>query len=553
MIFRATFVLIWFAIASLAAAQGNAAADKKSQGRLSSALHRLAAAADRGDFKTLDKAGVQVDRGVRTLRVVIELADWSAAADVTSAVEQAGGHVDASAKPLLRATVPVERLRRLSETPGIKHIRQPYRPRQKEIISEGVRVTAAGDFVRASGANGGGVSVAILDAGFKGVEALIPAELPEGRVSATQFVRDRFATYASAHGTACAEIVHDMAPGARLVLAGFEDEVTWAQALDELVSAGVRIISHSIGWDNVAVPNGDSFWARKVDEIASQGVLLITAAGNEGENYYQGAWQDVDRDLFLEFGSGGAELLPLGVVGGGSITLRWDDPFGSSRHDYDLLVVRHGFVDDSEISPDNPNVVASSFEGQDGDDDPLEGAEWESDAPEELYVVIVRDPSSSASSAQRLWVYSTNGIPEGYRSGSASLSLPGDARGALTVGAFEWQSAGLESYSSRGPTEDSRIKPDLTGPDAVSTRSYGVDGAPGPFPGTSAATPHVAGAAALILSYRPTLTREELINVLLNSADGSMLERQSGTAVKSNAWGWGRLSFSKLLQSSRVP
>src|SRR4030095_7155148 len=123
-----------------------------------------------------------------------------------------------------------------------------------------------------------------------------------------------------------------------------------------------------------------------------------------------------------------------------------------------------GFVDDSELSPSNPNIVALSIETQDGDDDPLELAHWESDALEDLYVVVFRDPSSPASSTQRIWIHSSNGISEGYRAPSGTLWMPGDARGALTVGAFHWQTGGLESYSSTGPTDDARIKPDLAGP-----------------------------------------------------------------------------------------
>ena len=139
------------------------------------------------------------------------------------------------------------------------------------------------------------------------------SELPED-TAATDFVRERIDSFEGTHGTACAEIVHDMAPDADIVLAGFEDDVTWAQAVDEIVGAGVRIVSHSIGFDNLFPPDGNNYYTQKVDAAAAAGVLFVTAAGNEGQKYYQGAWRDTNANGFLEFGGGRTELLPIGAA-----------------------------------------------------------------------------------------------------------------------------------------------------------------------------------------------------------------------------------------------
>ncbi len=72
----------------------------------------------------------------------------------------------------------------------------------------------------------------------------------------------------------------------------------------------------------------------------------------------------------------------------------------------------------------------------------------------------------------------------------------------------------MQPFSSRGPTDDGRIKPDLMAPDGVSTSSYG----PLAFYGTSAAAPHVAGVAALLLSSDRSLTLDELRLTLESSA-----------------------------------
>ena len=82
--------------------------------------------------------------------------------------------------------------------------------------------------------------------------------------------------------------------------------------------------------------------------------------------------------------------------------------------------------------------------------------------------------------------------------------------GSITAGAVDCEDCStLEPYSSRGPTNDGRLKPDYVGPDCVSTCAYFPD----PFCGTSAATPHVAGALALWLSqikqYHPGLKNNQ--------------------------------------------
>jgi subtilisin family serine protease len=77
----------------------------------------------------------------------------------------------------------------------------------------------------------------------------------------------------------------------------------------------------------------------------------------------------------------------------------------------------------------------------------------------------------------------------------------------------------IASYSSRGPRpSDSKLKPDITGPaESVSTASVGTNNGNRSFNGTSSATPHVAGAMALIRQYRPGYTAEEYKALLMNS------------------------------------
>ena len=69
----------------------------------------------------------------------------------------------------------------------------------------------------------------------------------------------------------------------------------------------------------------------------------------------------------------------------------------------------------------------------------------------------------------------------------------------------------LELFSSRGPTDDGRSKPDLVAASSVSTSSYGRAA----FEGTSAAAPHVSGVAALILERRPRARVETVREIMV--------------------------------------
>jgi len=264
----------------------------------------------------------------------------------------------------------------------------------------------------------------------------------------------------------------------------------------------------------------------------------VTAAGNEGENYYQGRWSDVNRDGFMEFvGPGGiTDMLPVYVGPGASLKLRWDDPFGRSNHDYDIALVTGDFADNPAFDENSPAVLAMSADAQRGGQDPLEIINF--DYPEQAmaYIVVRRDPATPESTTQRLFFYDNNGIDPAFLNPSGSLSMPGDSRGGFTVGAVAWDSRGLEGFSSRGPTADNRIKPDVVGPDQVDTASYGA----GAFPGTSAATPHVAGAAALILSRNPGLSATALRQALEKATTSG-----GSTTAKNNDVGFGLIDLTR--------
>jgi subtilisin family serine protease len=406
--------------------------------------------------------------------------------------------------------------------------------RRDNVVSQGVAVMSADAYVARTGADGSGITVGILDGGFGGVGDLIGAEIPVD-TDGTDFVLSHLDA-PDAHGTACAEIVHDVAPGAHLLLGSSEDEVGWANEIDALIAGGARIISHSQGWDNLAPPDGNNFWSQRVDAAAARGVLFVTAAGNEGQRYFQTRWTDLNHNGRLDFAPD-IEMLPfVAAPPFTTVRLRWDDGFGRSNHDYDLVVVTPDFLADPTLSEGNPAIVMISADVQNGAGNPLEEVTISASEPALLFALIVHDASTPENSNQRFFLWDSAELDPAIANPVGSLTMPGDARGALTVGAVAWDSRGLEGYSSRGPTADNRIKPDVVGPDAVDTASYGG----GAFQGTSAATPHVAGAAALLLSRNPSLSVTALRQALEKATSSNGV-----TSLKNNDFGFGLVDLSR--------
>jgi subtilisin family serine protease len=123
--------------------------------------------------------------------------------------------------------------------------------------------------------------------------------------------------------------------------------------------------------------------------------------------------------------------------------------------------------------------------------------------------------SRGASLAAKRGILIVNSVGNYGSAGSSSLVAPADAAGILAVGSVTANST-VSSFSSRGPTADGRIKPELVafGQSPVLIRASGQVSAAA---GTSFSSPQIAALAAGLWEAKPTWTKDELLTNLIKS------------------------------------
>ena len=418
-------------------------------------------------------------------------------------------------KAQFRSDQPGAIFAQLTELAHVIAVRLPEQrsPDGSAIDGEGVAVIGA-DAWHQAGFTGSGLRIGILDLGFVGYHDLLDVELPDDVTMAT------FGWYEEeeVHGTGCAEIVHEVAPGAELFFAWYDgSNAAMGEAVDWLLAQGVDIISHSAG--GLVGPRDGSEWdAQLVDQVAAQGVLWVNSAGNYALSHYRGAFTDTDGDGIHEFASG-EESITLYLEDDLEIALNWEDDWQRAVKDYDLF-----------LYDDTGNALAASQNLQRGEagQRPVEWIEYEIDGGI-AYVIIV---AHNVDQAVTLDLF-VEGAEVAYPSAAHSICPPSDAVGSLTVGAVNWRDDTLASYSSQGPTADGRLKPEISAPTGVSGAIYSPKG----FHGTSASAPHVAGAAALVWQAHPDFTRQEVVDYL------STQTVDLGPPGPDTGYGYGRLQL----------
>ncbi|MEV6303418.1 ricin-type beta-trefoil lectin domain protein [Actinoplanes sp. NPDC051861] len=453
------------------------------------------------------------------------------AAGAKEAVRAAGGEVLQARGQRVRAAVPGKNLISLAQATGVAAVRQPDRAFPLAVTSEGVEASGAGAWIRA-GKTGAGVKVGIVDIGFEGLsDARDAGELPAG---VTLHGDDCPTENGSGHGTAVAEIVHDVAPGAELFLACAPDSMTFASAAQWLAGQGVQIINSSIGFPNTGRGDGTGpagSPAAVVQQLRSAGVLWVGGAGNQAHLHWTGPAADADADGYVEV-NGAAEGNGFTVPAGGTATvsLKWD-AWPATRQDLDLMVLS---ANRQPTGPSDTAIVAQSTNPQ--------ATATEALPPTEQVTI-----ENTSGGSQTYWIYTAARAPYpgtradvfvmgdatslSYPVAAGSILEPASSPYVMAVGASLIGSGRVDDYSAQGPTVDGRTKPDITGQSGVSTYTFG----PAPtMAGTSAAAAHVAGAAALLKGASSGLGANQI---------QALLEERTNPAKFDNQWGHGLLAL----------
>ena len=471
---------------------------------------------------------------------------------VVNVINNNGGDVRNVLDNYIEAYVPTTALATLARTPGVSWARELDQP----IATKG-RVTSGGvaqhlaNAWHSAGIKGQGVKVGVIDItstrtsrdGFTGVPALMGSELPSTIVARcytdigtyTSDIADcSKATYGSAggpsagstHGTRVAETVMDIAPEASLYISNATSTVDLRSAVEWMHGEGVKVIVYSINWAYHGPPNGTTPYEfgplNTVKWAADNGIVWVNSAGNQHLDSWYGTPTDADNDNILEWEPGKEDKkLYLGPGKSARLYMRWDDKWGGAVNDLSLVVVKNpGLSNESVIGTGNDAQAGGTH------DRPRESITLTNNSAQTTTVALrVKLMSGSKPSWVQLVVW--DGGVLGSATDGYSIGSPADSPHLGVLGVGAGSPIGLHNYSSRGPTPDDRIKPDIIGASGQGTATSSS------FWGTSAAAPHVAGLAALVAQQNPNFTPAQITSYLKTHA------APRGAPVPNSEWGHG--------------
>ncbi len=353
-----------------------------------------------------------------------------------------------------------------------------------------------------------------------------------------------------------------VAPGADLVVVKstfYEDTVVDGVAFVFRVAeaSGLpAVVNLSLGGHG-GPHDGTSLFEQAIDATLDRpGRAVVVAAGNEAEDkIHVGAeiWGPTTWHIAVGSPSGEAHF--------------WHGAGASFRVNISYLGTEFAVLPGGQASLPLPGGGSIFVDNASQGPDPRNGDKqiylnW-TGAPPGSYIALTLVPAPLGGRVDG-WISSEDYGRFEEGDPTRTVAEPGNAFRVITVGAYttrnRWISqAGnqisdyrlweLAPFSSRGPTRDGRLKPEVAAPGAwiLSARSRDAavspwllapDGAHYYLAGTSMAAPHVAGVCALLLSLAPDSTWEELRAALIG---GAREDLYTGWDLPDTAWGYGKV------------
>jgi hypothetical protein len=453
--------------------------------------------------------------------------------------------------------LPVNQILNLSNLDHFHSVTSVYKPQVHNapklnigsVTTEGDKVIKADTFRAANKVDGTGVKVGVLSdtvSQFKGglADSVATGDLPPN----VQVLQDGPAG-GTDEGRAMLEIIHDVAPGAALA---FHTAVlgpqNFADGIKALAAAGAKSITDDIGYADEPTYN-DGVIAQSAENVVAGGAFYTTAAGNSANEAYQASYKGITATVggvtgqFQDItGTGSAlQTFTLAPNTATTIAFTWDAAFleaGSPGNGTGNFKVNNNFIAQVTDAAGNALSTPQVFDAT---------ATNTNEAFD--FITFTNDGSfgtnnfafsfnlaSGAAPTIVSWQHFGNADPKALNEGAPTIFGHPAAKGVVSTGAVDQANPTVaESFSALGgnisilfdangvrlATPEVRAEPIVAGPDGVLTSFF-----PPPadsqgnfrFFGTSAATPHVAAAAALLMQQAPAATATQVTQYLVKNA-----------------------------------